>query len=61
MSDVINLEEKRRQRAADSRELWECSDCGGRLFLLTTDGAVICEQCRQDLDDLKTIEPLEET
>jgi len=61
MTDVIDLDLRRRQRAAEIKELWECGECKCREFLLAIDGTVICAGCRDTIADLKTIDPTETT
>lgn len=56
MTDVIDLGQRRRQREAEMKELWECTDCGAKEFLLTTDGSVICAGCRDLIEDLRVVD-----
>lgn len=53
MTDVIDLDLRRRQRDAEMKELWYCTGCGSHQFELAQDGAVICAGCRDLIEDLK--------
>jgi len=53
MTDVIDLDLRRRQRDAEMKELWQCAECGCREFLLAIDGTVICAGCRDLIEDLR--------
>lgn len=58
MSEPINLADKRRKRheRADEPGQYMCGECGFGLFLLWTDGAVVCGNCGTETDDLRVRE-----
>ncbi len=53
MTGVIDMQLRRRQREAQTKDLWFCTGCGSHQFELATDGAVICAGCRDLIEDLK--------
>jgi len=56
MTDVIDLDLRRRQRDAEMKELWQCAECESREFLLAIDGTVICAGCRDLIEDLSVVD-----
>lgn len=52
MTDIIDLNERRKERDAGIVRLWECKDCNGSEFLLTVEGDVICMTCQEYMEDL---------
>jgi hypothetical protein len=51
---TASLDERRRQRSASRKDVWECSFCGSRQFLLAIDGDVLCYICNRQITDLST-------
>lgn len=36
-------------------EVWNCTECGGQVFWLHTDGTVSCAECDDLIEDLRTV------
>jgi len=52
MGDVVDFVAK---AGEETKELVACGGCDSMLFLITTDGTVICSECRFPISDVTLI------
>lgn len=55
MADIADLDERRRKRQAETKDLWHCTGCGSHEFNLATDGFVKCASCHNMIEDLAVV------
>ena len=54
MGEVKSFKAKPKPINLDSMQVWECGGCGSQIFILLSDGNIVCFDCEHWCENLKT-------